>query len=426
MKSKASKPGRLKSAVLNWLGFGLTDVQQWQQWYGRESKSGECVNADKAMTLSAVWACVRLVAQTIATLPIGIYRDNGEDREFVTMHPLNRIIRRKASSTMTATVFWECIAASAILRGDGFAEKQRVGSRVVALDFLHPDRLTWRKVDGGGYVFQYVNEFGRPRTIAQEDIFHVPGFTTCGPFGMSVIKYGVEVLGSALAANTASNSTFKNGLRPTTFFKIERVLKPEQRAEFRENLEDLSGAVNAGKSPLLEGGMDVGTIGINPKDAQLLESRAFDIEEVCRWFGVPPSMIGHTDKASSWASSAEQINIWFLQYGLRPWLKRIESAIWDQLLSPADQADHYAEFTVDGLLRGDSAARRELYASALQNGWMNRAQVARLENLPPPPDGEVYTVQSNLLPLGQIGATDGASNAVRAALMHWLQPENEQ
>ena len=424
MKSKASKPGRLKSAILNWLGFGLTDVQQWNEWYGRDSTSGQCVNADKAMTLSAVWACVRLVSQTIATLPIAVYRKTGEGREYLDRHPLNRVIRMKASQSMTATVFWECIAAAAILRGNGFAEKMRVGSRIVGLDFLHPDRLSWRKASGGGYLFQYVDDFGRPRPIDQADIFHVPGFTTCGPFGMSVIKYGVDVLGSALAANQSAGKTFKNGLMPTTYFKVERILKPEQREEFRESLANLSGSVNAGKAPLLEGGMDLGAISINPKDAQLLESRAFDIEEVCRWFGVHPSMIGHTDKASSWASSSEQINIWFLQYGLRPWLKRIESAIWDQLLTPAEQADLYAEFTVDGLLRGDSAARRENYVSGLQNGWYSRNDVRRLENLPPIEGGDIYTVQSNLLPLGQIGSGDGQSNAVRAALMHWLQPEN--
>ena len=170
--------------------------------------------------------------------------------------------------------------------------------------------------------------------------------------------------------------------------------------------------------------MEAGEIGINPADAQLLESRAFSIEEVCRWFGVPPSMIGATDKASSWASSSEQLNLWFLQYGLRPWLKRIEQAIWDSLLSPVEQMRYYAEFTVDGLLRADTTARTNFYSTALQNGWMSRNEVRRLENLPAIDGGNIYTAQTNLAPLAMLGAGN-ESQAVRAALMHWLK-EGEQ
>ena len=154
------------------------------------------------------------------------------------------------------------------------------------------------------------------------------------------------------------NSTFKNGLLPTTYFSLERVLRPEQREEFREGLQGLSGSLNAGKAPLLEGGMKAETIGINPVDAQLLESRNFSVEEVCRWFGVPPSMVGGGDKASSWASSSESLNLWFLQYGLRPILKRIEMAIWDQLITPAEQVQLYAEFSVEGLLRDKTRPSR--------------------------------------------------------------------
>ena len=424
MSNKARKPGRIKSAVLNWLGFGLTDTEHWATLYGRDAASGVLVTPDNAMKLSAVLGCVRLLAQTVATLPVGVYIRTKTGREYDERHPLNRVIAMKPAAGMTAVGFWECVISSALLRGNGFAEKLRSGNRIVGLDFLHPDRLTWRKLSSGGYVFLYTEDFGKVREIDQADVFHVPGFMTCGPFGMSAIKYGAEVIGSVIAANNAANSTFKNGLLPTTYFKWDRLLKPEQRTEFRENLKELSGALNAGKSPLLEAGMDVGMVGINPADAQLLESRAFGIEEICRWFGVPPSMIGHTDKASSWASSAEQINIWFLQYGLRPWLKRIESAIWDQLLSPTEQASHYAEFSVEGLLRADTTARASFYSTSLQNGWMSRNEVRQLENLPPVPGGDIYTAQSNLLPLDKLGGEGGESNAVRAALLHWLkEPE---
>ena len=428
MINKDRKPGRIKSAVLNWLGFGWTDVDQWRQLFGRDSKSGVRVNPDEALTLSAVWACTRLIAQTIGSLPVGIYRKEGNRRIYDERHPLNRIIGMRASTQLTSSLLWESMAASAMLRGDGFAEIDRVGNRVVALSFLHPDRLRWARQQDRTYLFTYVDVDGTIREIPQRDVLHVPGFTTCGPFGLSVIKYGTEVIGGAIAANNAAKSTFKNGLMPTTYYKYPKWLTPEQRELFRnDTIAKVHGSMNAGKPPVLEGGIEVGEVGIDPSDAQLLESRSFDIEEICRWFGVPPPMIGHTSKASSWASSSEAMNLWFLQYGLRAWLKRFEDAMRFQLLTPAEQVDTFAKFSVEGLLRADTQGRQAFYSSALDHGWMSRNEVRELEDLPPIPGGDVYTVQSALIPIDQLGAGGGESNAVRAALMHWLkQPEATQ
>lgn len=423
MKDKAKKPGRLKSAVIGWLGLG--DMGQWAAWHGRESHTGVTVTSEKALSLSAVWACTRLVSQTIATLPIGLYeRKPDGSRKLADNLSIARLIHSKPSADMMAVTFWESIIGVALLNGNGFAEKKRIGGRIVALELLIIERLSWRLLESGAYRYTYTDDNGKQRTLEEDDVFHVPGFTLYGRFGMSVIKYGTEVMGSALAANQAASSTFKNGLMPTTYFKMEGTVKKEQRTEFRESMKEVSGALNAGKSPLLEGGMDVGMVGINPADAQLLESRVFSIEEVCRWFGVPPSMIGATDKASSWASSSESLNLWFLQYGLRPWLKRVEQAIWDQLLTPVEQTKYYAEFSVEGLLRADTAARTSFYSTALQNGWMSRNEVRILENLPPVNGGEIYTAQSNLLPLDKLGGGT-ESQTVRAALMHWLKEEDQ-
>lgn len=423
MKDKAKKPGRLKSAIVGWLGLG--SMTQWADFHGRESKAGITVTSEKALTLASVWACTRLVSQTIATLPIGLYERNADgSRKLADSMAIARLIHSKPNADMTAVTFWESIIGAALLHGNGFGEKRRIGTRIVAIDLLITERLSWRRLESGAFLFTYTDDSGKKRDITEDNIFHIPGFTLHGRFGMSVIRYGTEVIGSALAANEAASSTFKNGLMPTTFFKMEHTVKREQRAEFKESMKEISGSLNAGKSPLLEGGMDVGQVGINPADAQLLESRVFSIEEVCRWFGVPPSMIGATDKASSWASSSESLNLWFLQYGLRPWLKRIEQAIWDQLLSPVEQMKYYAEFSVEGLLRADTAARTSFYSTALQNGWMSRNEVRILENLPPVNGGEIYTAQSNLLPLEKLGGGT-ESQAVRAALMHWLK-EDEQ
>lgn len=399
MKNKMRKSGFVKSTILNWLGFGLTDVAQWSNYYGVESNAGVTINEQKAYGLSAYVACVRLISQTIATLPLGIYKDGDNGRVEVKNDPRYRILGQRPNADMTAKTFWECMLSSAMTSGNGFAEKLMIGDRLVGLEFLPHTRVTWRELSTGELIFTYVDCHGRRRDIPRNMIFHLPGFATCGRFGMSVIQYGREVLGASVAANDAANSTFKNGLMPTTFFKFPNWLTPKQRDEFKDNVEGIKGSLNAGKQPLLEGGMDVGAVGINPQDAQLLQSRAFNIEEICRWFGVPPSMIGQTDKASSWASSAESLNLWFLQYALRPWLKGIEQAIWFDLFSPAEQADLYAEFGVEGLLRADTAGRTSFYSTALQNGWMSRDEVRKLENFGPIPGGDVFTAQSNLVQL---------------------------
>lgn len=427
MNNKARDPRRgLKAVVLNWLGFGLTDYQQWAQLAGRESDTGITVTTEKALTLSAVWACTRLVSQTIATLPLSLYRRQpGTGRQLEDRHAIARIIHSRPNADMTATVFWEGMVARALLQGNAWAEKLRVGNRVVALEPLCNERFSWRCDSSGTIRFFYAERNGAQREIDSADLFHLPGFTFGDRFGLSVIHYGVQVFGSALAGNQAANKTFKNGLMPTTYFHMERVLQEKQREQFRDNITELSGALNAGKTPLLEGGMKVGNVGINPSDAQLLESRVYSVEEVCRWFGVPPTMIGGGDKASSWASSSEQLNLWFLKYGLRPWLKRIEDAIWSSLLTPAEQVDLYAEFSVEGLLRADTVARSQLYASALQNGWMNRNQVRGLENMGAIPGGEVFTVQSNLIPIDGLGGADAQGNLVRAAFRHWLAENPE-
>jgi HK97 family phage portal protein len=192
---------------------------------------------------------------------------------------------------------------------------------------------------------------------------------------------------------------------PTTAFKFPQLLKDNQREQAREAIAVISGALNSGKPAIFEAGMDSMRIGIDPKDAQLLESRAFGVEEICRWFRVPPFMVGHSEKSTSWGTGIEQQQIGFLQFTLRPWLTRIEQGINTMLLTPAEQGRYYAEFNVDALLRGDSAARREMYASATQNGWMSRNEVRAKENMPPIDGGDTYTVQSNLIPIDQLGNT---------------------
>lgn len=412
MKNTPKKPGRIKAALMSWLGVpvGLTDEAFWSSV--GTSVAGQSVNECSVLKLSAVWACARLIAETISTLPLGLYQRTAGGRQSLNSHALYEIIHSRPNIDSTAVVFWEAMIVSMLLRGNGFAEKRFIGPRLVALEFLVPSRLSITRGLNGQRVYRYTERDGTQRVIDERAIFRIPGFTLDGDWGLSAIEYGSQVFGSALAASNAANGTFERGLSPTVAFKMERVLSKEQRTEFRENLAEISGAINAGKSPLLEGGMDAKAIGINPKDAQLLESRAFSVEEICRWFRVPPFMVGQSEKSTSWGTGIEQQMIGFLTFTLRPWLTRIEQAINKDLLSPVEQQSVYAEFSIEGLLRADSAGRASYLSTMVNNGLMTRDEGRAKENLPlKGGNADVLTVQTALIPIDQLGQAQGRTNA---------------
>ncbi len=411
------------SAVLDWWGVPVspTDSAFWAGWGSSRSSAGQSVNENTVMSLSAAWACTRLLSETVSTLPLQLYERTGAGRRVATNHPLYRIIHSSPNSYSSAATFWESNMVALSLRGNGFSERKYLGGRLVALDFLDPCRLGSRKRPDGTVEFRYTELDGKQRVIRDKDIFHIPGFSFDGRYGVSVISYGAGVFGSALAAAEAANGTFERGLMPTVAFTLDRVLKREQREEFREYLkQDVTGALNAGNSPFLEAGMDAKRIGINPNDAQLLESRGFSVEEVCRWFRVDPSLVGHGSKDSNWGSGLEQKLIGFLTFTLRPWLTRIEQAINRQLLSPSEQLRYYVEFSIEGLLRADSKARSAFYSVMVNNGIFTRDEVRKLENMPAMGgNAEVLTVQTAMAPLDSLGqATDG--DTARNALAAWL------
>ncbi len=416
------KPGRVKSALLNWLGvpIGLTTGTFWEEWFG-QSTSGKNVTVDAALQLSTVWACVRLLSETVSTLPLKLYRRQPDgSRTVATDHPLYRVLCISPNAEMTPGRFMLMIVASLALRGNAFVEKKLIGSRIVALVPLLPQHMRVKRQPNGRLEYIY-NENGADRPIPEKSLMHIRGFGLDGVCGIMPVKAGREVLGAAMSADEAAARVFAQGLQASGVLTNESgALKPEQREQLRQSLAAFAGSKNAGKLMVLEAGLKYQGITMNPEAAQMLETRAFQIEEICRWFRVPPFMVGHTDKQSSWASSVEGQNLQFLTNTLRPLLDNIEQEIIRCLIGEAEAETVYAEFSVEGLLRADLAARREWYASALQNGWMNRNTVARLENQPLIPGGDVYTVQSNLMPLDQLGQQRTDSEQARAALQNWL------
>lgn len=422
--ARDKKPGRVRSALQNWLGVpvGLTSDTFWQEWFGT-SASGKSVTVDKALQLSAVWACVRLLSETVSTLPLRLYeRHSDGGRGPATNHPLYEILTKRPNAEMTPGRFMLMIVASICLRGNAFVEKRRIGSRIVALDPLLPQLMTVKRLENGRLEYKYTVK-GKPRVIAEDDMMHIRGFGLDGVCGMLPVSTGKEIFGAAMSAEEAAAKVFAQGMQASGILSSDQILKPDQREHLRKSLEGFMGSKNAGKIMVAEAGLKYQGITMNPEAAQMLESRSYGIEEVCRWFRVPPFMVGHMDKQSSWASSVEGQNLQFLTNCLRPLLENIEQEIFRCLLDRDDR--YFAEYAVEGLLRADSQGRASYYNICLQNGWMSRNEVRRLENLPPIPGGDVYTVQSNMLPIEMLGQGAGSGEQVRAALTAWLTP-NEQ
>ncbi|MEX5490807.1 phage portal protein [Pseudomonas fulva] len=416
----AAKPS---ASMSGWLGksIRLSDGGFWSAFSGAQSSSGKSVTVDKAMRLSAVWACVRIISTSVAGLPLSIYRrlpDGG--RETARDFPLYDVVHNSPNEDMAAFHFWQSVVASMLLWGNAYCEIHRAAGRVIALDFLMPSRVTPEPDDDGRLRYFFQPRKGARREIAQADMLHIPAFTLDGRMGLSAIRYGADVFGSAMSADDAANTTFKNGMMPTVAFSVDKTLNPTQRAEFRDYVKTISGALNAGKSPVLEQGVKPEMIGINPADAQLLESRGHSIEEICRWFGVPPWMVMKTDKGSNWGTGLEQQQIAFLTYCIMTYTAPIEQCVNKRCLTAVDRIKHYAEFSLEAFLRADSAGRAAYLSTMGQNGYMTRNEGRHKENLPSMPGGDILTVQSNLVPLDQLGKQND-SQAARAALMNWLQ-----
>ncbi|GFE94803.1 phage portal protein [Acetobacter persici] len=409
MKIRNRVKGWLYKAVdamaLTVTGVSLTDLRLGTFLAGGPTVSGKLVTVDTAIQLDTVWACVRLISDTIASMPLKLYQRQSDDTSLLARdHPLYRILYSSPNADMTAMEFWSAVVGSLMLWGNAFAQVIRRGDgSVIALNPLRPDRMSVRRdPDTGGLVYTY-NYQGASLTLDESQILHIKGFCLDGMMGISPISAGRQQMGAAMAAEDAAGAMWKNGLLSQTYIKSPDWLDDTQAIRAQEILNNYKGALNAGKTPLLEGGWTVESIGLNPEDMQLLQTRGFNVETICRWFGVAPVMIGRMEKSTAWGSGLEQMNLWFLTYTLQPWLVRIEQSIIRCLLLPAERAIYFPKHNVDALLRADSQARGQLEAQQVQNGIKTRNEVREKEGLPPLPGGDVLTVQAQMIPLTDVG-----------------------
>ncbi|MCM5693649.1 phage portal protein [Sinorhizobium meliloti] len=377
-------------------------------WYpdGQRSDAGEPITDQNILAISAVWACVNLLAGTIASLPLMVYRTNSRgERALARDHPLFRILHDSPNYDQTATDFWEYSSASIELWGNSYAAIERNGGgRVAALTPLRPDSVSVRRLENGNLEYRWTKD-GENHIGSDRAILHIRGFGGDPLGGMSTLHFGRHAFGLARAIDRAAAGTFSNGMIAQTALTFERWLTDEQRNLAETKLsEKYIGAKNSGRPIILEGGTKIDVLSIKPEDAQMLESRGFSVEEVCRFFGVPPFMVGHTQKVTSFGSGLEQQVLGFQKFTLRRRLKRIEQALEKQLLTPAERAAGLTiEFNLEGLLRGDSTARAAFYQSALANGWMTINEVREKENLPRVEGGDVPRMQMQNVPITEAG-----------------------
>jgi HK97 family phage portal protein len=393
----------LTTTIANWLVVGPapTKIRDPQNSERGSSTAGVCVNEQAALGMSSFTACLRLVASTIGVLPCPVRRRGKDDLATEARDSgLWRVLNESPNADQTPVDYFEGVVISLLMRGNHYARKLKEGTRLLGLEPVRPDIVQVRRQPNGALRYQWALE-GASYDLGEEDVFHIRGFGGGPVSGLGVMGLARESLGIAIAADRAAGSMFANGVRPSGALKFDKWLDDKKRKDERELIEShFVGAMNTGRPFILEGGMTWEQISLSADDAQLLQSRAWSVEEVCRWFGVPPVLIGHSKDTTAWGTGIEQLMLGFVKFTLMPYLRRIELAIGKQLLTPAERAQGlFAQFNLEGLLRGDSAARARFYETMTRIGVMSRNECRRKENLPPVDGGDEILVQSQYVPL---------------------------
>lgn len=390
--------------------LSLVSTDGWRD-DSADSHAGETVNEASLLGLSAGWACINLIAGVTGTLPCNVRRRNPQSgvEEVVEGHWLGMLFEGP-NADQTCVDLWEFVAASLELRGNAYYWKRRNGSgRIIALDPILPGSVEVRRAPNGRLRYRFLDIDGNRQDLDQEDVWHIRGFGGSPLGGLSTLAFGRHAFGLALAIDKSAGTTFRNGVRPSGVLKFKDWLKPDRRAAAYDKLvSDHTSAAKAGKPLVLEGGVEWQQISFSPEDAQMLQSRTFSVEEVCRFFGVPPVLIGHTEKVSAWGSGIQEITLGFVKFALRRRLKRIEKSAERQLLSAEERGQGYrVRFDLEGLLRGDPKGRAEFYEIMTRIGVYSIDYVCGLENVPPPPNGagSVPRVQMQNVPLTSLNVT---------------------
>jgi len=383
---------------------------------------GQSVTQKTTLGLSTAWACVKLKSDVVGAMGMGVFeKSDAGGRVSRSDHWLYDLVHEEPNRDQTPAEFWAGQVAAMDLWGNAYAEKETLGKRTTALTPLAPQITRCRRNRQNEREYVYLDR-GKEEVLPADKVFHLRSLTLGGDMGLSALEYGRRTFGGAMAANRVSADTFQRGLQAAGFMQVgDTRLTPEQRADLQAIFDAFVGEASRGRIIPLEKGFQFAPLKMNPADVELLASRNWDVEEVCRWFGMLPMLIGHAAKGQTmWGSGIEQLLLGWQTLLLNPLLTNIQQAVKKQLLPIAERKKVYPEINREALMAADSAARAALYSAFGQNGVMTRGEMRSKENLPSMPGDDFLTVQSNLVPLEQLGAAPSAEQGARSALMNLL------
>lgn len=385
----------------------LTNGGFWSAFWGGSTFSGKPATLETAMQQSAFFACVRLTAQAISTMGGNIYEKQPDGgRVLVKESPLVDVLLRSPNIDQTPVEFWEGMVAWMLVNGNAYALEGRLTAQsdLATLTPMPSDCMEPFRDDNRVLKYRF-NDRGKTEIYPREKIFHIRGFSFGGDVAPSIIRYAAQTISTGSAIEETAAKIFANGLSSSGFLQTDNELTEKQREEMREVMKTFTGSSNAGKLMVLEAGMKYQTMSLIPEDAQMLESRRWTIEEICRWFGIPPIIVGHAAQGQTmFGSGVEQILIAWLTLGLNPLMRRIESRIAKELTSNKERAkNHYFEFNREALLQADSAAKAQFLSTLTQNGLMTRNEGRAKLNLSRMDGADQLTVQMQMQPIQASG-----------------------
>jgi len=369
-------------------------------FYFGTSGSGQSVTVRSAIQVSAVYACIRVIAETVASLPLHVHRNTDTGSVKATEHPLYRLLHDEPNTEMTSFILRETILSHLLLWGNAYCQIVRNGrNHIVGLYPLLPDRMEVDRGSDGRLVYTYTTTDGKRVKLPPEMVLHIPGLGFDGVMGYSPIALERNAIGLGIAAEEYGGRFFANGATPAGVLTHPNTVKSPKALRESWNAA-YGGSSNSGKVAILEEGMKFERISMPNNEAQFLETRKFQVDEICRIFRVPPHLVGDLEHATF--SNIEHQSISFGVHTIRPWLVRIEQSMNRALFSESEKGRFFIRFNMDGLMRGAYKERMEGYAIARQNGWMSANDIRELESLNPISDadgGDDYLVNGNMVPI---------------------------
>lgn len=386
LKFELGKPKEVRRTTVEDPGVPISGSNIMDIFGGTESRSGISVNQDVAITFSAVYACVRILSETLASLPLNIYKQSGNAKSIDIEHPLQRLLHDEPCEMYTSFDWRQLMMASVLLWGNGYSKIIRDKKyRPVWLDFIHPSIVEPFQIvrkDGSKALRYKIRSVSGEELIEAVDMIHFKGISLDGIKGKSPIEVSQDSIGLGLAAERFGSEFFANGASFNGFLSTEQAIKKEQLDVVAESWRKrYSGEGNRWRTPVLPFGFNYKSVGIPPEQAQYIASRKFQIEEVSRIYGVPLHLINDMDRASF--NNIEHQGIAFVTYTMRQWCVRLEQELNRKLLREDEKGTYYTKFNLEGLLRGDSAARAAFYNTTVTLGIFTRNEVRELENRNP-------------------------------------------